>query len=247
MNEVVNVVNNHKCIRKFKDQEVPEEILDAIIAGVQRMPNSINAQHTSIIVVRDQAKKERLAELVGNQPYVKDSPVFLVFVMDFYKTYLAGEKVGNKQIIHESLEGILAGTFDGGIQLGAAVILAESFGLGTVPIGGIRKNPEEVIKLLGLPEYTFPLNGLVIGYPDADPDKKSRMPMPGFRHENTYDKTKINPSIDAYDEQMDTYLKSIGRKDIEVDYSTNTSKLYKIVYYPKVKGVLEKQGFKMDK
>ncbi len=39
--------------------------------------------------------------------------------MDFYRTHLAGEKTGCKQIIHENIEGILAGSFDAGISLGA--------------------------------------------------------------------------------------------------------------------------------
>lgn len=59
--------------------------------------------------------------------------------MDFYRTYLAGEKTGYKQIIHEDIESALVGAVDSGITLGAAIIAAESLGLGTVPIGGIRK------------------------------------------------------------------------------------------------------------
>ena len=50
--------------------------------------------------------------------------------MDFYRTYLAGEKTGFKQVIHEDIEGIFAGSVDVGIALGASVIAAESLGLG---------------------------------------------------------------------------------------------------------------------
>lgn len=46
----------------------------------------------------------------------------------------SGEKTGCKQVIHEDIEGILAGSFDAGIALGAATIAAESLGLGVVPI-----------------------------------------------------------------------------------------------------------------
>ncbi|NRY00671.1 hypothetical protein [Clostridium beijerinckii] len=59
--------------------------------------------------------------------------------MDFYRTYLTGERTGYKQVIHKDIEGILAGSVDCGIILGASVIAAESLGLGTFPIGGIRK------------------------------------------------------------------------------------------------------------
>ncbi len=84
---------------------------------------------------------------------------------DFYKTGIAGEKNDKPQIIHESIEGTMVGTFDCGLAMGGAIVAAESMGLGIVPIGAIRKNPEEMIRLLDLPERTFPVVGLVVGYP----------------------------------------------------------------------------------
>ncbi|NRU21833.1 FMN reductase [NAD(P)H] [Clostridium beijerinckii] len=173
------------------------------------MPNSINGQQTSVIVIRDKEKKAKLAELVGNQEYVTKA-LFLVFVMDFYRTYLTGERTGYKQVIHKDIEGILAGSVDCGIILGASVIAAESLGLGTFPIGGIRKNPEEVIELLGLPKYTFPMVGLAIGYPADESHKKPRIPFSSYKHKESYNKSIVEASINTYDEEMSKYLKDIG-------------------------------------
>jgi Nitroreductase len=174
MNNTIENIKNHRSIRQYLDKDISDEIIDEIIKAAQAMPNSINGQQTTVIAIRDKSKKEKLAELVGNQEYVAKAPVFLVFVMDFYRTYLAGEKTGSKQIIHEDIESALVGAVDSGITLGAAIIAAESLGLGTVPIGGIRKNPEEVIELLDLPKYTFPLVGLAIGYPSDESHTKSQ-------------------------------------------------------------------------
>ena len=157
MNNTINIIQNHRSIRKYLDKDIPDEMLDGIIKSCQAMPNSINGQQTTVIVVKDKAKKEKLAELVGNQQYVADAPVFLVFVIDFYRTYIAAKKNNVKQIIQEYVEGTEVGCVDAGIALGAATIAAESLGLGVVPIGGIRKNPEDVIELLELPKYTFPV------------------------------------------------------------------------------------------
>jgi len=244
MNNTIDTIKNHRSIRQYSDKDVPAELIDEIIKSAQAMPNSINGQQTSVIVVRDKKKKEKLAELVGNQEYVAKAPVFLVFVMDFYRTYLAGEKTGFKQVIHEDIEGILAGSVDVGIALGASVVAAESLGLGTVPIGGIRKNPEEVIELLGLPKYTFPLVGLVVGYPADKSHKKPRVPFDSFKHDESYDTKVVEDSINVYDEQMDKYLKDIGRSEQETNWSTLTSRIYQSVYYPKVKDTIAKQGLK---
>ncbi len=244
MNNTIEKIKDHRSIRQYLDKDVPDELIDEIIKSAQAMPNSINGQQTSIIVVRDKAKREKLAELVGNQPYVAKAPVFLVFVMDFYRTYLAGEKTGFNQVIHEDIEGILAGATDVGIALGASVIAAESLGLGIVPIGGIRQNPEEVIELLGLPEYTFPMVGLVVGYPADESHKKPRVPFESFKHNESYDKKAVEDSIDVYDEKMSKYLKEIGREEQEVNWSVFTSRIYQSVYYPKVKAATIKQGLK---
>lgn len=244
MNNVIDTITNHRSIREYLDKDISDEIVDEIVRAAQSMPNSINGQQTSVIVVRDKEKKEKLAELVGNQPYVAKAPVFLVFVMDFYRTYLAGEKTGFKQVIHEDIEGIEAGSVDVGIALGASIIAAESFGLGIVPIGGIRKNPDEVIELLNLPKYTFPMVGLVVGYPADESHKKPRVPFESFRHKETYDAKAIEKSIDVYDNQMNEYLKDIGRAEQETNWSTFTSRIYQSVYYPKVKPAMDKQGFK---
>jgi len=247
MNNTIENIKNHRSIRQYLDKDISDEIIDEIIKAAQAMPNSINGQQTTVIAIRDKSKKEKLAELVGNQEYVAKAPVFLVFVMDFYRTYLAGEKTGSKQIIHEDIESALVGAVDSGITLGAAIIAAESLGLGTVPIGGIRKNPEEVIELLDLPKYTFPLVGLAIGYPSDKSHKKPRIPFESFRHNDTYNKEAIENSIDSYDEEMETYLKDIGRYDKEKNWSTLTSSVYQNIYYPKVKDAMKKQGFTPEK
>lgn len=246
MNAIVKSIKNHRSIRQYSDKDVPEEMLNEILEASQAMPSSINSQEVSVVVVRDKLKKEKLAELTGNQSYIADAPVFLVFVMDMYKTYLAGEKTGNKQVIHESLEGIAAGVFDSGLAMGGAIIAAESLGLGIVPIGGVRRDPEGVIKLLNLPKYTYPLVGLVIGYPFDNSRQKPRFPLEAFKHNETYDKDKLKNLIDKYDENMEVYLKEIGREQ-EGNWSALTSNIYKSVYYPKVKPTLESQGFKFDK
>lgn len=244
MNNTIDTMKNHRSIRQYLDKDVSDELINEIIKSAQAMPNSINGQQTSVIVVRDKKKKEKLAELVGNQAYVAKAPVFLVFVMDFYRTFLAGEKTGFKQVIHEDIEGILAGSVDVGIALGASVVAAESLGLGTVPIGGIRQNPEEVIELLGLPKYTFPMVGLAVGYPADESHKKPRVPFDSFKHNESYDTKAVEESIDIYDEQMSKYLNDIGRAEQEVNWSTFTSRIYQSVYYPKVKDAVTKQGLK---
>jgi FMN reductase [NAD(P)H] len=246
MNETIRQIQDHRSIRNFLDKEVSEEIIDEILMTAQSMPNSINGQQTSVIVVKDKARKAEIAKLAGGQKWIDDAPVFFVFIADFYKTDLAAQKNDRKQIAQESVEGILAGTVDVGLNLGAAIIAAESLGLGIVPIGGVRKSPDELIALLELPLDTFPIAGLALGYPVDHSHKKPRLPLDTFRHDETYHTENLKKAIDTYDEKMTDYLKEIGREQ-EGNWSQATSNIYQTVYYPKVYPVLKEQGFKNDK
>ncbi|TDT72559.1 FMN reductase [NAD(P)H] [Hypnocyclicus thermotrophus] len=246
MNETIKTIKNHRSIREYLNKDIPKEHLDAILEAAQAMPTSINGQQVSVIVVKDKNTKEKIAELAGGQPYIAKAPVFLVFVADFYKTYLAGKKAGEPQVIHESIESTAVGTFDSGLAMGAAIIAAESLGLGIVPIGGIRRNPEEMIKLLELPEYTYPLVGLCIGYAENNSKQKPRLPKETFIHNEKYQKDNLIKYISDYDKTMEMYLKEIGLEN-EENWSSRTASIYKQVYFPNVYPTMKSQGFKNDK
>lgn len=246
MNEIMKTIQNHRCIRDFLDKCIEENLIDEILKSAQSMPNSINGQQTSVIVVKDKETKAKIAHLAGDQKWIEQAPVFLVFVADFYKPSLAAEKNELKQLIHESVEGSLVGAVDAGLAMGAAIISAESLGLGIVPIGGVRKNSEELIKLLELPKYTFPMVGLAVGYPSNPSHQKPRLPFETYKHEEKYRTEGLKEAIDGYDNTIASYLKETGREK-QASWSQSTSTIYQSVYYPKVYASMKEQGFKNDK
>lgn len=246
LNQTIHIIQEHRSIRNFLDRPVDDNVVKEIVKSAQCMPSSINGQQVSIIVVKEEEKRKQIAELAGGQPWIKEAPIFLVFVMDFYKTHLAAQINQVTQVIHESVEGTLVGSFDCGLAMGASIIAAESLELGVVPIGGIRLNPKELIDLLELPPYTYPVAGLAIGYAKNVSRKKPRLPISTFKHCEKYSTKALKESIEKYDEHMAAYLKEIGREH-EVNWSYNTSNMYKTVYFPKVHSTMKEQNFLNDK
>lgn len=242
MNATISLLQSHRSDRSFKSDPIPDEILDNIIESAHLAPTSMNSQQVSIIVVKDAERRKRISEFAGNQPWIAKAPVFLAVIADLYKTRVGLEKVGAKQETQHSVESVVCAATDVGIAVGTIMIAARAQGLGIVPIGGIRHDPGPMSELLGLPEYTFPVAGVAIGYVDQPAVQKPRLPIESFRHEERYHAENLRPAIDAYDETIVEYWKKIARAD-GMPWSKNMARRYSTVYYPEVKPVAAKQGF----
>ena len=241
MNEIVRLLQAHHSSRSYKADPIPEEILEAIIRCAHRAPTSINSQEVSLVVVRDAASRARIAEIAGGQPWIAQAPVFIAVVVDLYKTGLGVGKAGAEQVFQRSLEGILASVSDAGIAMATLMTAARAFGLGVVPIGGIRRDPQAMIDLLGLPPNTFPVDGVVLGYAVEESPQKPRMSIESFRHDEKYHPDALMPAIDAYDRTLQEYWQKIGRTD-GLSWSANMAQHYG-TFSRLIKSVAQKQGF----
>lgn len=246
MNETLKLQHTHRSDRSFTDAPISDAQLDAIVEAAYRAPTSINSQQVSLVVVRDPARRAQIAQIAGGQPWIAKAPVFITVVVDFNKTRLGLEAAGEQQVIHESVEGFAAGAVDAGIALGNLLVAARSLGLGVVPIGGIRRDPQAMIDLLQLPAQTYPIAGIAIGHVDKPAHQKPRLPMASFRHDEFYHADAVAPAIAAYDEELPKYWQSIGRAD-GLPWSANTAQSYSKVYFPLTRPVSVKQGFLNDK
>lgn len=177
MNSTIHTLLSHRSIRRYEEKPVEEEILEQIVEAVQAAPNWVNLQHVSIIMIKDKEKREQFSRMCGDQKQITQATVFLVFCADFFRTWLACQKYGQgiEDVVNQ-IDNLIVGANEVGIALGTAVAAAESFDLGTVPIGDIRLRAMEAVRELALPRYVVPMLGLCIGYPAEDPGCKRRLP-----------------------------------------------------------------------
>lgn len=245
MNEVLKTLKDHRSIRSYTDEPVSPEQLDDIIQAVQAAPNSINGQQVTVITVQDEERKKKIAELAGGQVWIEQAPVFLLFCADFNRAKIALEEKRRNACDHRR-NGIRAcRSCRRRHRPRTATAAAESMGLGTVPIGAVRGRAEELIKLLNIPEYVFPVAGLVVGHPADRSAKKPRLPEQAVRHSETY-QPDLKPLIDAYDEEISEYMTKRTNGQETRNWSQGISAYYNKVYYPHIREMLEKQGFKLE-
>lgn len=199
MTPTIDLLRSHRSIRSFTDRPIEKEQREAIIAAAQSASTSSFLQCSSIIRITDKAKRDKLVNLTGGQSWVAQAAEFWVFCADFNR---------HLQICPDAqlgrAEQLLLGCVDTALMAQNAMVAAESLGLGGVFIGGIRNSIAEVTELLGLPKFVLPLFGFCLGYPEAAPDIKPRIPQAMLVHENHY--RAVDPAVLAdYDNRINLY------------------------------------------
>lgn len=217
---VLEAMLSHRSVRHFVRDALPEHTLETLVAAAQSAPTSSNLQTWSVIAVESQERREALANLVGPQKHLAVAPLVLVFLADLSRIERLGQAQGRDPVGLHYLDTFLMGVIDAALAAQNAVVAAEAMGLGTVYVGGMRNQPEEVAKVLGTPANVFPVFGLVVGRPDpAKPAAiKPRLPQSAVLHREQY-QVPADPSqeIGDYNEALRQFMRTHGMR--EVDWS----------------------------
>ncbi|NJP39176.1 oxygen-insensitive NADPH nitroreductase [Alkalicoccus luteus] len=245
MNETIELLQNHRSIRKLKDEPLSGDVIHTLVESAQMASTSSFVQAYSIIGVTDRPKKEKLAQLAGNQPYVAENGHFFVFCADFHRHIHAGEMEQTDVIpAIESAEKMIVAVTDAALAAQNCSIAAESMGLGICYIGGLRNNIEEVSELLQLPDYVIPLFGIAVGFPEAEPDRKPRLPLEGIYFENAYPAPdKHTEQLRAYNDTISAYYEERTAGARSDRWTQQVSGLLKDVKRPHMKQFLENKGY----
>lgn len=246
MNDTIKTLQTHASIRSFKEEQLSKEQITTIVKSAQMAPTSSFLQAYSIIGVSDKQQKEKLAVLAGNQDYVAKNGHFFVFCADFNRHKLGAEiEDHNEPLALESVEKFLVGAVDATLAAQNAVIAAESLGLGTVYIGGIRSNIEEVSELLQLPEFVVPVVGLAVGYIEETSSLKPRLPFENVYHENKYEQNKDRrkEQLQAYNDVISAYYADRTKGKRNDRWTEQTTRTLAIEKRFTLKSFLEKKGF----
>jgi len=244
MNETVTLLKAHKSIRKYKDQPVEYEKLKTIMECAQSAPTSDYIQAYTIISVVDEAKRKSIAHLSGDQKYVEECPLFLVFCADLNRTKNCCE-INHKTMSEGYTETFIIATVDAALAAQNALTAAESLGLGGVYIGGIRNNPLEMCKILNLPSGVYPVFGMCLGYPNHSPDKKVRLPLEVIFKTDEYSTEGDAKKIKEYDEIVSAYYEKRTHGKRSDTWTSQVANQMDEPKRPHMKDFLDKQGFKM--
>ncbi|NLG25422.1 MAG: nitroreductase, partial [Clostridiales bacterium] len=181
MNQVIARLHARKSTRAFEPRDISEADRRAILEAACQAPSAGNQQLYTILDIRDQAIKDRLAVSCDDQPFIARAPMVLIFVADVRKWYDAFAEAGATPRDPGAGDLMLAVT-DAAIAAQNAVVAADSLGVGSCYIGDIMEKCEEHRALLNLPDYAFPAVMLVLGYPTPAAEARKKPARRDLKH-----------------------------------------------------------------
>lgn len=181
------IVEARKSIRKFKKQEVPQEVLERILGAAMHAPSGKNRQNWRFFVVQGKKRDDYLKYSQKSWLGIKDvlqarlKPSLYEFTERFFFTLgdapvliFAYSNNTPEERYHTSIGSVYMA-----VQNINLACVAE--GLGCCTMGApleIKKEVDEFLGVTELEEYKKGelelLCGVVIGYPDHEPPKAKR-------------------------------------------------------------------------
>ena len=208
-------MKNRRTVRKYTVQDISESLLSELLEVAARASNTGNMQLYSVVITRDQAKKEALAPAHFNQPMVKTAPVVLTFCADanrFVKWAEQRDAVAG----FDNLQTFMAATIDAMLFAQSFCTAAEEKGLGICYLGTTTYNADKIIDVLSLPRLVVPIATVTVGYPDGLPEQSERLPLDAIIHQETY--------VDYTPDSIDTLYRDKETLDTNIRFVKENNK-----------------------
>ena len=240
----------HKSVRRFQPEPLPPGTLEMLGAAAQSAASSSNLQTWSVIAVENADRKAEAATLCGDQDFIRQAPLFLVFCADLARLTAASEREQLPGAALDYTEMFLTAAIDTALAAQNAAAAAEGMGMGICYVGSARNHPRELADLLNLPRRVIALFGMAIGWPveEETTTVKPRLPQSGVLFHETYDAGASDRATSDYNETMRGFYES-QKMNVQSDWSRHSAQRIAgpeaLMGREILREVLEERGFGM--
>lgn len=209
--DVYGLMMRRRSVRNFEDREISEEIVLQLLDAANNAPSGGNIQPISVIVVQKAKARKELAKMVGDQPWVRNAPLSMIFCIDFFraKKWATLSEVDFKG--EKALLPFLIAYADLMCSAQNVVILAESMGLGSVYIGTILDVIDQARERFSVPKYVLPMMVLSIGYPKSVPKGITKLRREVIAHREEYREQSDEQITEAFEEKYGSFDDNLKR------------------------------------
>lgn len=193
---MLDFIKSRRSTRKFKNEMVPEELVEQVVEAGRYAPSGGNSQSTHFIVIENKEVLDKLAELAKTE-FAK-----MEITADTYKSLvhsINASKNGN-YIFHYNCPVLIVtankknygnNIADCACALENMMLMANSLDLGSVWINQLKWLNENPVLLaamreIGLADDERVYGALAIGYADSEDGLPNRKPLDRTGNEITY-------------------------------------------------------------
>ncbi len=245
---MLDVLLDHKTIRKYTDKNISNDILNDILNAGCRASTTGNMQLYSVIVTKDEENKKKLSPLHFNQPMINDAPVVLTFCADFnrFNIWCKNRKA---EPGYDNFLSFITAAVDALLVAQNVAVAAETKGIGICYLGTTIYMAKQIIDVLQLPKGVVPITTITLGYPDEKPEQTDRLPLNSIIHEETYknytteDINRIYANKESLTENKEFITENNKETLAQVFTDVRYKKADNITFSQALLSVLKEQGF----
>ena len=176
MKDYMELIKTRRSVRKYTNQQIPNEFLNSILESIKWSPSWANTQCWEIITVKEEENKKKLISTISvKNPAEKSlgmAPVTLIVCAKmessgYYKN-VSTTKYGDWFM------------YDIGIISQSISLTAWNFGIGSVIVGMFDHNKTK--ELFNIPNGFEAVSYITLGYPDHEPKTPKRREVDEFVH-----------------------------------------------------------------
>ena len=191
----LEVICSQRACRRYTDEPVPDDALATMIEAASHAPSAENRQPWVFVVIDDGSVRRQVDDLgraiwaAGGRPHAKASlsPAFFAAVDRFFQSGHGGAPIviviagDGRQGVSRS---VLASSVYPAVQ--NLLLAASAMGYGSTMTTLAAQAPEELVRLLGLPEGVTPFAVIPIGRPARRAGPPRRRPVEEIAHRNRF-------------------------------------------------------------
>ena len=247
-NEVLAFMARHRSHRAFQDKKVEPELLRLVCSVALSAPSKSDLQQRDIVIVQDQALRQKLNALMPDMEWLPKAPALLVICGNNRRQRQVHEW-RKRPFANDHLDPFFNAATDAAIVLGWLVLAAEAAGLGCCPLSVIRNRAQAASDLLGLPDHVFPYAGLALGWPKGEGYPTPRLPLAATLHTDRFDDARIRDLVAGYDKRRQ-YRSQRNEaeygKDPAYGWSEDKARQYSKPERADFGEFVRRKGFKLD-
>lgn len=179
MTDVFHTIVTKRDTRLFSSRSIAPDVMDRLVRAARMAGSAKAAQPVRLVIVTEQAQKDRLSECGNFTPHVRSCQAAVVFVL-----------VPEAGVVGAPFA-IFRGPFDAGRAAQNLMLAAWADGIASCPAS--MHNAEAAAEVLGLPPGHVVANVIALGYPADSPDPvlgtRPRMPIEDFVSYERWDHT----------------------------------------------------------